>query len=310
MQRQHPDSAFIEEIFPGIWAEFGEPKSKLGSKRFHLTCLRISRDIYTESMAQGFWRLFHVKYINYEKRNKKLPRIYRVIGSPQRLIHEGYIAICEPALAERATFVSQNTYEYWSAIFGQHSGFSADPVIYREAIPRLLNKIHTSPSVLKGMPTQDWHVLERMVAEIFSRFDYEIVMTKKTRDGGKDVIALKKQGGKTIERLLIECKHWKDKIDVGAVRSLLGVAVTESEVPTGVLLVTTSTFTSDAQNMRINPEASPISLDLKDYKDILDWINDYNAIRLTPVEIEAYIRQWGKEKCWTKSQVIDINKPL
>ena len=53
-----------------------------------------------------------------------------------------------------------------------------------------------------------------------------------------------------------------------------------------------------------------ISLDLKDYKDILDWINDYNSIRLTPVEIEAYIGQWGKEKCWTKRQVVDVNKPL
>ncbi|MEI7866680.1 MAG: restriction endonuclease [Candidatus Methylumidiphilus sp.] len=296
ISRAHPDSIFNIEIFPGIWAEFGEPKSKLHSKRFFLTCLRISRDLYSENMAQGFWRKFHVKYINSKTRNKKLPHIYRVIGSPNRLIKQGYIAICEPRLAERDSFISQNTYEYWSAMFGNNSGFYVAPVIVKEAIPALLNKIHTSPSVLTDMPSQDWRVFEDVVAEIFNRFGYEIVVTKKTRDGGKDVIALRKQGDKTVERLLIECKHWKNKIDVNTIRSLVGVAMTEDELPSGVILATTSTFTSDAKNMRINQainQAFSISLALKDYKDILDWIDDYNAIGLTPIEIEAYIRQWG-----------------
>uniref|UniRef100_E6QG15 Restriction endonuclease type IV Mrr domain-containing protein n=1 Tax=mine drainage metagenome TaxID=410659 RepID=E6QG15_9ZZZZ len=88
--------------------------------------------------------------------------------------------------------------------------------------------------------------------------------------------------------MLIECKHWNDKVSVEAVRNLIGVAVSEQYLPTGVILATTSKFTPDAKKLKINPTIA-ISVDLKDYEEILNWIGDYDAIRFTSDEIKRYI---------------------
>lgn len=119
----------------------------------------------------------------------------------------------------------------------------------------MLNKISTNSDILHNIPTKtDWRVFEEIVAEIFRKFGYEIELTKKTRDGGKDIIALRKSEDKVIERLLIECKHWQSKIYVKPIRNLIGVAVTQDELPTDVILATTSTFTEDAKELKINPQ--------------------------------------------------------
>lgn len=288
--RAHPASLFCVEILPGIQAEFGEPKSKRHSNRFQMTQLQISRNIYCESVARDFLRNFHIGYVNANRKNKKLARIFRVLGRPSRLYHQGYIVISEPAIQERATFYSQNSYEYWAAKFGQHNDFSDDPVVAMQAIPALLNRIQTYPNVLADIPTKDWRVFEEIVAEIFRGFGYDVLLTKKTRDGGKDIIALKKRCGEPTERLLIECKHWRNTIDIKTVRSLIGVAVTEEELPTGIILATTSSFTNGERELKLH-SSIPISLELKDYNDILDWVGNYNAIHFTPVEIEAYLQQ-------------------
>ncbi|MEH1805426.1 restriction endonuclease [Nostoc sp.] len=253
--------------------------------------MSINRELYSEEVADAFWKRFDIVHINQKRRGKKIPRIYRVVGSSQKLFYGGYIVICEPTLPNREAFVKQNSYEYWSDQFYLSSGIYANPSDQNAAIALLLNKISTNSEILRDIPTKtDWRVFEEIVAEIFRKFGYEIELTKKTRDGGKDIIALRKNGSEITERLLIECKHWQAKIDVKSIRSLIGVAVTQNELPTGIILATTSTFTEDAKELKINFNIS-IELDLKDYDDILHWIGDYNAIQLTPAEIEQYLRE-------------------
>lgn len=103
--KSHPQSIFNIDILPGIQAEFGEPKSKLHSKQFHLTQLKIHQDQYSQIFAEGFWKFFHIKYIHHKIKNKKLPQIYRVIGRPNHLIKDGYIIICDQSIAERTLVV-------------------------------------------------------------------------------------------------------------------------------------------------------------------------------------------------------------
>jgi restriction system protein len=195
-------------------------------------------------------------------------------------------------LTEQESFSMQNSYEYWLSQFDANSDIYADLNSQNEAIALLLNKISTSPAVLRDIPTKTgWRVFEEIVAEVFRRFGYQVDLTKRTRDGGKDIIALRREGDKVIERLLIECKHWKGKIDVQPIHKLVGVAVIQDELPTGIILATTSSFTKGAKEVRINPNIS-IKLDLKDHNDILNWIGDYNAIQLTPSEIETYLQLW------------------
>lgn len=89
------------------------------------------------------------------------------------------------------------------------------------------------------------------------------------------------------EKILIECKHWEDKIDVNPVRNLIGVAMSQEELPTGIILATTSHFTRDAEKIKIH-SAIKIELERRDYEDILEWIQEYDAIQLSKEEVNAY----------------------
>jgi hypothetical protein len=266
----HSNSKFQVEILPGILAQFGESRGRYRSCQYHLIQLSFSKDLYTEEVADNFWRRFNILHINRKRHGKKIPRIYRVVGSSQKTFYGGYVVICEPNLPNREVFVKQNSYEYWSDQFYLNSGMYANPVDQQEAIALLLNKISTNSAILHDIPTKTgWRVFEEIVAEIFRKFGYEIELTKRTRDGGKDIIALRKRGDEVAERLLIECKHWQSKIDVKPVRNLIGVAVVQDELPTGIILATTSTFTEDAREIKINPAIS-IELELKDHKQFLN----------------------------------------
>lgn len=99
------------------------------------------------------------------------------------------------------------------------------------------------------------------------------------------------------EKLLIECKHWNDKVNVSTVRELVGVAVGEEILPTGIILATTSEFTPDAKKYKINSFVS-IELELRDYEDIIKWVNKYNAIQFKQEEMNRYIFSLGlTNKC-------------
>lgn len=145
----------------------------------------------------------------------------------------------------------------------------SDKETINAAIPLLIDRIKNSDQILKDMPTTDHRIFEELIAEVFNGFGYTIELTKKTRDGGKDIVALKKKSGKE-EKILIECKHWKDTVDVKEIRSLVGVAVGEEELPTGVILATTSRFSTEAKNYVLN-NTIKIDLERKDYDDILEY---------------------------------------
>ncbi|MCX5819508.1 MAG: restriction endonuclease [Deltaproteobacteria bacterium] len=85
--------------------------------------------------------------------------------------------------------------------------------------------------------------LELLVAELYGEMGYGVTVTKKTRDGGRDVIAERRDTGK-LEKLLIEVKHHVNPIGVSKLRELLGV-VSSEKVNKGVL-ITTSRFSKDA----------------------------------------------------------------
>ena len=73
--RIHKQSIFHVNIYPGIIAEFGEPKSKLGSKKYQLTQLLFSKKKYSEVLAKDFISNFHVKYVSNKIKGKKFQYI-------------------------------------------------------------------------------------------------------------------------------------------------------------------------------------------------------------------------------------------
>ena len=88
---------------------------------------------------------------------------------------------------------------------------------------------------------------EFLVSELWRSLGYETEVTAATRDGGKDVVARRRVGGRDLV-LYIECKHYSpgNKVAVRYVRELYGVK--ERDSADAAILVTTSDFTRNARD--------------------------------------------------------------
>jgi Restriction endonuclease len=136
----------------------------------------------------------------------------------------------------------------------------------------LLARLDRHPDLLREV---DRRLFEELIAEMFSGFGYDVELTKRTRDGGKDIIAIKSVDS-IHHRYLIECKRPNpgNKVSISTVKELLG---TFSDDPaTKALLVTTTEFTSDARRLI---ERHKWKLEGKDYCDVIQWASRYNQIK-------------------------------
>jgi hypothetical protein len=114
---------------------------------------------------------------------------------------------------------------------------------------------------------------EELIAEIFSNQGFEVELTRRTDDGGRDVIAISNRLN-IRARYIVECKRYAPdrKVSVQLVRSLLGVKISENA--NKAILATTSSFTKAAKEFSRN---NLWHLDLKAYDDIMGWIRDYRV---------------------------------
>lgn len=84
---------------------------------------------------------------------------------------------------------------------------------------------------------------EMLVAELYKNLGYTVHLTKKSYDGGVDIVAEKSEVSQK-EKLLIQCKRFRDKVTVKDIRELLGV-VADGKATKGTL-ISTAFFTKAA----------------------------------------------------------------
>jgi len=144
-------------------------------------------------------------------------------------------------------------------------------IITDEVNEQLINYFSSHPNELK---TINRRLFEEIVAELFWGFGYQVELTQKTRDGGRDIIAIK--NAETIDKYLIECKRPDvgNIIGIKPVRELFGVK--QDEKATKAILATTSYFSKDAHQFF---ERNKWELEPKDFNGIMDWINQYKKIK-------------------------------
>lgn len=114
---------------------------------------------------------------------------------------------------------------------------------------------------------------EDLVAELLFKKGFHVEKTKRTRDGGKDMLAFITGAEGDKLKYVVECKHPKTtakKIDVSVVRQFRTV-ISDENANKG-LIVTSSYFTKDARN-HANRQGAIISL--KDIDDIMNWVTTY-----------------------------------
>jgi hypothetical protein len=149
-----------------------------------------------------------------------------------------------------------------------------EPLLYTPAVlipfsDDLFRSLAQNPHLLFQISPREF---EEVVAEIFRRNGFDVKLTKRTRDGGKDIIAIYNK--LNIEtHFIIECKRWlHKKVSLGVVQRLLGV-----KISTGAhkaILATTSTFTKDAIDFKLSHHLW--DLELKDYSDITEWLRSFS----------------------------------
>lgn len=133
---------------------------------------------------------------------------------------------------------------------------------------KVIDAVAANPELMRGLDPRDF---EKLVAELLNSLKFEnIILTPRSGDGGRDVIATKFVSGIPL-LFSFECKRYADKIGLDLMRGLLGsVAHGPTKANKGVL-VTTSSFTKGAKDFIVS---EPL-VDGKDFKDLVVWLNEY-----------------------------------
>lgn len=151
--------------------------------------------------------------------------------------------------------------------------FVEEPGVEMDYLPEpvlsVYEEIYRNPDYIYSLASWEF---EEFVAEVFESFGFHSVVTKKTHDGGRDIVATFEMGG-VLYTIYFECKKYaKDRpVSVNVVRELY--AVMERERVNKGVIVTSSYFTADAiaEAARFNGR-----IDLIDFRKLQDMIGKFS----------------------------------
>jgi restriction endonuclease Mrr len=116
---------------------------------------------------------------------------------------------------------------------------------------------------------------EELIAELFRDKGYDVQLTPRSKDGGRDILVIERDDiGSALT--LVECKRYaqNNKVGVDIIRGLYGV-VCEERATRG-LLATTSYFTSGAKAFR---DKVPYRLGLADFDILREMLSQFRRNR-------------------------------
>jgi restriction system protein len=139
------------------------------------------------------------------------------------------------------------------------------PKLIVSSSENIIRRLAEQPNLLYSIHPRKF---EEVIAEVFQKNGFDVELTRTTRDGGKDIIAVYKRMGIST-KYVIECKRYskENKVSLAIVQRLLGVKI--ATAANKGILATTSTFTRDAIIFTSN---HLWDLELKDYNDIVSWL--------------------------------------
>lgn len=145
------------------------------------------------------------------------------------------------------------------------------PKLITEAknIKDVIKDIYANNTILFNIAPRKF---EELIAELLYKKGFSVELTKQTRDGGHDIIALSTDHAGMPLKYLVECKRYRRdrKVGIDIVRSFCDV-IREHGVNRGIIF-STSYFTKDARDRQ---KAMSLLLDLKDHDDAINWVKDY-----------------------------------
>ena len=150
---------------------------------------------------------------------------------------------------------------FWSLTDWRINGLFDAMRIIRSAY---LEPIHPRDELLSLAPRD----FEFVVALLFQRMQFEVILTQQTADGGFDV-RLRRDIAGSVESSVVECKRYSRNVPVKDMRALLGAV--ERDALTRGILVTTGGFSHATRS-----EASQTNrIELIDFPKLCSLLNEH-----------------------------------
>lgn len=134
----------------------------------------------------------------------------------------------------------------------------------------LIREIQRDPAFLNQI---DWRKLEELVAGAYEQAGYNVVVTPRSADHGRDIIAIKH--GVCSIRIIDQVKAYAPnrKVTANDVRALLGVLSSEQNTSKGIVTTTAAFAPGIWKDPTIKPYV-PFRLELRDGEQLRNWLLD------------------------------------
>jgi restriction system protein len=181
----------------------------------------------------------------------------------------------------RSTFTAEGGVEDGKSLDGSNLTFKAivlpgdktaeGVLIQALAIPwiEIVRQIQQDPDFLRKL---HWRLLEELVAAAYTAAGFdEVILTPRSNDGGRDVIAVKNGFGaiRIIEQ--VKANNPTNLVTADEVRALLGVVLGDPKASKGVI-TTTSAFASGIEKDHLIQSHVPFRLELKPKDKLIEWL--------------------------------------
>jgi hypothetical protein len=160
------------------------------------------------------------------------------------------------------------------SLFAEYVAFDLDQPIKGSTLlemhyfvtDELITKLAAHPDSLYQLEPR---AFEELIARVFEIYGFTVEVTSRTRDSGRDVIAISHDAARV--KYLIECKKYArtNKVGISLVQRLHGVL--HGDRGTRAILATTSTFTRPAREY-MSREHVKLEFEGKDFNGVHNWL--------------------------------------
>jgi restriction system protein len=133
--------------------------------------------------------------------------------------------------------------------------------------------IQRDPESIYGIDPRVW---EELIAGAYERAGYEAILTPRSGDYGRDVVATKHGIGSIRIFDQVRAKQPGNVVTAEEARAMLGVITGHQNVSKGVLTTTSSFAPRLLQDPGISPFV-PYRLELRDRDTLLPWLEELSA---------------------------------
>jgi hypothetical protein len=190
-------------------------------------------------------------------------------------VRRDYELLKEATIAEGWTNDTAVSPEFFAlrTEFDRESIVRYDSEIRDEIDAKLIEYFSLHPEQLYSLSPRKF---EEVVAEILSGFGFLVELTQRTRDGGRDIIAISSEP--IGMKLLVECKRYgrRKTVGIAPVQRLHGVCRADGATK-GILVTTAPRFTQPAKRFLKEQEWL---LEGRAFAGLVDWLTLYQQFQM------------------------------